>query len=334
MKIILNDELIERILSGNISQQELDGLRQVLKTDSPEHDRLRTLLEKYWEKAEELKDLPERDSQAQLNIIHAKLGLSQVPEKKQIIPVRRTFPWLKVAAVLIPLIILGSAAYFVILKRSPTLISIEAPSGIRLHRIMADGTEIWLNSNSRLSYTSLYGKKVREVKLSGEAYFNVKPDKSHPFIVRASEIQIKVLGTSFNVSAYPSDTYIETTLEKGQIEYSDGTNGNIYLSPGEQAVYSVSDKKLNVRQVQTNQYGSWRNNQLQFRNAELSFVLKSMEHWYGVKFNVQDSEILKLHFTATIRNESLDQVMGLLGESIEIKYTKNGNIISLSKSKD
>jgi transmembrane sensor len=171
------------------------------------------------------------------------------------------------------------------------------------------------------------------VHLTGEAFFAIQPDALHPFVVRASEVQIRVIGTRFNVLAYPGENSIETTLESGKIEYTDQHNSPIKLVPGQQVVFNPSDKKVTVRQVDSDHFSSWHNNQLKFRNDSLGFVLRKMEHWYGCRFTVQEKDLLSLHFTATIQNESISEVMDLLSESIDIIYIKEGNQITIRKKR-
>lgn len=165
------------------------------------------------------------------------------------------------------------------------------PYGKRSEITLADGTHIWLNSGSQLSYPSQFKAGSREVYLSGEAFFEVKADLDRPFYVITRELRIKVLGTSFNVSSYLEDKTVQTVLLKGKV--SAGKNkimaGTIDLLPGERLTYDKSKQQLSKDQVDVQLYASWVNGYLIFKNKPLTEVFTQLKRFYNQDILVDES---------------------------------------------
>jgi ferric-dicitrate binding protein FerR (iron transport regulator) len=329
-----NNDLIANILKDKLSQVEQEEVQEFLNRDIPEEE-LHAFLGEYWERLEgNPRNAGEFDAEKSLQAIHKQLNVSKLKSstgQTGIFKIQKR--WMRIAAMLIPFIVVAGLAYFLTSRLSVRNITVQSAVNQRMQAILPDGSTVWLNAGSQLNYTSEFGKKLREVSLKGEAFFSVQPDAQHPFIVRANEVQIRVLGTRFNLLAYPDENTIETTLESGKIEYSDQHNPPIDIIPGQQVVFTPSDKKVIIREVDSDHYISWHNNQLKFRNDSLGFVLRKMEHWYGCRFSVKDKDLLSLHFTATIQNESIEEVLDLLSESIDITYKQEGNLITIHKKR-
>lgn len=164
------------------------------------------------------------------------------------------------------------------------------PYGKRSEITLADGTHIWLNSGSQLSYPSKFKAGSREVYLSGEALFDVKADPSKPFFVITRDIRIKVLGTSFNVSSYTDDNTVQTVLLKGKVEA--GKNKlfatTIDLVPGERLIYDKNSSNLSKDRVDVQQYSSWVNGYLVFRNVPITEVFTKLERFYNQEISVDN----------------------------------------------
>lgn len=168
-------------------------------------------------------------------------------------------------------------------KENKGLIQIIIPYGKRSEITLADGTHIWLNSGSQLSYPSSFDKKTREVYLSGEAFFDVAPDKTKPFDVVTTDITIRVLGTRFNVSSYKEDKTTQTVLLEGKVRA--GKNSfmapTFDLNPGERIVFDKNDDNLTKEKVDVNLYASWINGYLIFENEPTTVVFKKLERYYN-----------------------------------------------------
>jgi hypothetical protein len=171
-------------------------------------------------------------------------------------------------------------------KGATALTQIIIPYGKRSEITLADGTHIWLNSGSQLSYPSNFKANSRDVYLSGEAFFDVAHDATKPFYVITRDFKIKVLGTRFNVSSYSEDQTIQAVLLEGKISAGKNNNlfsGTIDLQPGERVVYDKADDRLAIDKVDVQLYASWINGYLIFENEPINEVFKKLERYYNQK---------------------------------------------------
>lgn len=199
--------------------------------------------------------------------------------------------------------------------------TVEVPLGMRSSITLSDGTSVWLNAGSSLKYPVPFEEDKREVELTGEAYFNVKKDKTKPFFVSTTNIDIKVLGTSFNCCAYPNEGDIETALEEGEIEISCKSERNKFImKPGELATFSKNENKIEIAQANLDKYVAWKSGKLLFRDDPMDKVLEKLGRWYNVEFQVENKEILGYIYSATFTGESLDQMLEMFSLSAPIKY--------------
>jgi transmembrane sensor len=214
----------------------------------------------------------------------------------------------------------------------------ETSLGMRSSLTLPDGTKVWLNAGSKLSYPILFSDERREVKLIGEAYFEVKKDEDRPFFVNAGSMNIIVSGTIFNCNAYPENNEIQTVLVEGQVSIANESVTEVeVLQPGELAIYSKQNQKATKRKTDLNKYISWKNGKLIFRDDRMDLVVEKLERWYNVEIEIKDREISDYIYTATFIDESLDQVLKMLSLSAPIKYTvskrSKGDDGSFSKQK-
>lgn len=211
--------------------------------------------------------------------------------------------------------------------------TVSSNAGERKQVDLPDGTHIWLNGNSAVSYREGFINPKRKVHLRGEAFFEVMPSKNKPFEVETGPLKVIVTGTKFNVTAYPEEDKIITTLTDGGILLTIKNNAQVTLVPGQQAVYSKQGETLNIiTRIATDKVTSWKDNKLVFRNETLNTVFESLRHWYGVTFDVADTSILALHYTATVTDESLEEVLALLSHTIDISYSiASGKVVITRK---
>ena len=250
--------------------------------------------------------------------------------------------WLKIAAVVALLIASSIVLYNIVpleqldLKTSQLpsrkLEQRENPKGQKSILLLADGTKIWLNADSKLRYAKNFGEgATREVYLQGEAFFEVAHDKTKPFIVHTSELDIRVLGTSFNVKSYNDDKKIETTLLKGQVKISKVNESleeeGLILAPNQKAVFQKETKAMDVEQVLAERSSAWRQNKLVFDETTYREVITQLERWYNVKIHFEGQGDLQCKLTASIEKESLEEVLNLLTLSHKISYTIAGSNI-------
>lgn len=202
---------------------------------------------------------------------------------------------------------------------------ITSPSGIRSQVLLPDGTKVWLNAESTLKFQVPFQGENRNVDLQGEAFFDVVKDQGKPFVVQTGKVKIKVLGTRFNCKSYAEDENVQVALEEGKIALniagSSGSSEKI-LHPGEFAVVGKSNLQATITSEEIDKYIAWHTGKLVFSNSPMSEVAQMLERWYGIDVVVRDQEIMNYRFTTTFENESLFQVIELLGLSspIRIRY--------------
>lgn len=227
--------------------------------------------------------------------------------------------------------------YFYSHQNGPGYYVAHSPKGSVSDVLLPDGTVIYLNAGSRIQY-AVEGKKVRQVILDGEAWFDVAENRKKPFIVHTGFYNIKVTGTQFNVKAYPEDEEIVTTLEKGTIVAQSSENlklaTEIMLKPGEQLVFNKNTKTAALKKVNTKWYTSWKDNKLIFINMELKDLIVLLERKYGVNIEVKSKDILNLHFDGTIKNESIIEILDIIQKTLPIRYAIVGQHIEITNNKN
>lgn len=218
---------------------------------------------------------------------------------------------------------------------------------------LPDGSLVWVNSATQLNYSNDFNGKTREIQLDGEAFFEVKKNPNKPFIVHTSGIDIKVLGTAFNVKAYKSDATIEATLIHGSIEVINNNRPNdthLMLKPHEKLVYlknsasgnssnTVQEKdfSINIKPLKKNILDSevvetaWIYNKLAFEDESLSDVVLKMERWYNVRIMINSEDLEKIRISGSFVNESLEEAIRELQFLIPFKYIINKNEVIITK---
>lgn len=203
---------------------------------------------------------------------------------------------------------------------------IVVPRGGEYQLTLADGTKVWLNSDTKLEFPVVFSGKARKVRLSGEAYFQVKPDKSAPFCVEVNKMEIVVLGTSFNVHAY--DETIKTTLVEGRVEVK--FEGASYrLTPGYEA--NVNRGKVTVGKADLYERTAWKDGKFVFREKRLEEVLAILSRWYDIEIFYQNSSVKDLHFTGNVpRHATIGEVLKFLEHTGIVRFTIAGRTVIVS----
>ena len=239
--------------------------------------------------------------------------------------------WRQAAAILITAVVLSSVFNYIIKPQSTKTAQViyqelKSVYGAQTKVQLADGTTVWLNSGSKLNFpTSFENLPERNVTLVGEGYFDVAKNPKQPFIVHTSQLDVKVLGTSFNVNAYESEKIVTVALVEGKVSLIKHIKGKekplLNLKPNEVAKYDVDNNKLiHTKEVDLEKYTSWKDGKIVFNNEPLEKVVAKLENWYNVTIEVKDKQLLKYCITGTFDNESLDQVLYYLSLSSPIDY--------------
>ncbi|MCC8154906.1 MAG: DUF4974 domain-containing protein, partial [Tannerellaceae bacterium] len=204
-------------------------------------------------------------------------------------------------------------------------IRIEANSGMRTSVNLPDGTLVYLNSGTVITY-ELPFRKERKIRITGEAFFQVQKDTEKPFIVTSlqGDLDIRVTGTEFNVQAFEEDDIQTVTLVSGSVELGYQSNGSTSvrtLRPAEKAILDTRNGTLEVRSVQVENEIAWKDGRIIFKETPLPEVLKKLSYYYNVKFEVKDDIINSYSFTGTFDNRQLAQVLEYLKISSHINFT-------------
>ena len=321
MKLRIEDEeKISNYVNGTAGEKDSGEVRAMFSAGK-DNEQLRSFMSNDWNgfmnsditTGEELRPL--------LDNIHHQISLREFNRSKNFVSKLSGFYARAAAVIFIPLL-LGTG--FLLLKGmagdagKEAVASIYAPAGSRVAFSLPDGTEGMLNSGSTLSYSMPFEKK-RNVALTGEAWFAVTHDEKHPFSVDAGNLDLTVLGTVFNVNAYPDENYTEVVLETGSIlvncgQYKEG----MVMQPSERLVYRNS--KITRSNADPSKYSSWTEGKLVFRSDSMSEVARRLERWYNVNVELMDSDLENYSFRATFEDDPLEEVLKFLSMTSPLRY--------------
>ncbi len=307
-------ELIIKKLSGEASGSELKELDQLVSGNS-EHQKLVTELSSIWEKSHVAEGITKTDVEREWNRLRNAI---QEDERSQL--GRRS--WMRVAAVIV--VLLSATIAVLTTSQNPTT---EIIANELLVENMSDGSLITLKNTAKLTYSENYNENQRKVKLLGEAFFEVEKDPEKPFIVETENIQIEVLGTSFNVKTSTKSSEVVVTTGQVRISYSDSF---VELERGEKGVFTSTGNKLFKLPNTDPNVDSWRTNKFIFDDRPLKEVIITLNNAFLSTLYVQDPLLEECPITASFENQSLDSILEILKAtlSLEISETQNGLLIS------
>ncbi len=273
--------------------------------------------------------------------IHSKLGLKKASLKPAKTPLlNRLF---KIAAMIIVVLGLSLTIYYIEQNGTaiePQLIVWNAKktdSGEKLTFRLSDGTVVKLNSTSKLRFPSTFSDKKREVVLEGEAFFEVVKDSKRPFIIRTNNISTTVLGTSFNINAYPESNLVEVAVVTGKVKVENtlrivqkDTPDVVYLLPNRKALYVKGANQLITSDVVSGHETGWKEGIIYFNNASEKDVIKRLERWYGVDIQVENKSSAKWDLVASFNNQSLEEVLLSLSHTANFTYTINNKKVFIT----
>ncbi len=208
---------------------------------------------------------------------------------------------------------------------------IKVPRGGEYSLHLADGTQVWLNADSKLRYPVQFKGKQRLVYLEGEACFDVAHNGEMPFIISANDSKVKVLGTKFNISAYKDQAYVATTLVRGSVQV-DYLSDNILLKPGEQSVVVKGKDGIAINEVDPSIYTAWVHGVFEFEKKDLGSIMTQLGRWYNVNFFFTEPQLKQIKFTGAIhRNESINYAIELIESITDLKFKIKGENIIIEK---
>ncbi len=364
-------ELIAKKLSGEADAKDLAKLEELLRENPDMHYPMQTVAD-LWHHS-----TPDAEDAQQAFIKHTNrmkaMGINVEPTEEIIfanpVPVnKKKYLLFSLAAIVIAL--LGFYFHSIVNSPAPALTKslhekneISTEYGTRTNLHLPDGSQVWLNSGSKLSYDKTYGNGAREVVLSGEAYFDVVKNPALPFIIHTSSINIKVLGTAFNVKSYPGEKNSETTLVRGSLEVTlkNKPSYKIILKPSEKLIVANEDTlkelvALNQGTYKTNtvqakdtmklkpfvshltyepRYDavletSWKDDKLIFRSETFEDLAVKMERWYGISIRFSDEDIKSKKLNGIFENESIQKALEALQLIAAFDYKMNKNEVVIS----
>lgn len=235
-------------------------------------------------------------------------------------PLRLTLTkWLVRVAAILLIPVLSVLIYTKSPSHDVAYAELQAPFGARVNFTLPDGSSGWLNGGSTLKYQLPFNE--RNVSITGEVYLNVKKDAGKTFSVSAGSETIEVLGTRFNINAWPGEKITEVVLEEGLVKfYTPCISQGIEIQPGEMLTYNHDNQIIEKKYVRTNNYTSWINGKLTIRGETMETLSRKLEQWYNIKVEVQDEKLNQYTFRATFEDEKLEDVLRLLKLTSPIEY--------------
>lgn len=334
--------LIAQYLTGACSKDEKDKFISLVDSDQ-EFKESYYKAAQVWEESDHLLDANQYyKSEPEIDVrIEKMMGLIDKPieqKRRKLLPFKPS----RIAASVIILLGIFSGIYFYTTpnnNREFSYIHKTTDRGEMERITLSDGTKVWLNVDSKLGYPSNFTGNNRQVELVGEAYFEVAEDSARPFVVIAGKTITKVLGTSFNLNAYPNEENITLTVASGRVGFltnsqSKSPKEDIYLlNPNQKIRYNVSSKKVETSsKIESEQDIAWKNRRLVFKNTKMYEVVKVLERWYDVEITVTDREILERTLTAEFSDKTVDHVLKMISPVVDAKYEKKGKRVLLRRS--
>ena len=238
------------------------------------------------------------------------------------------------AAIFFPILlaVVGALVYYqFFFTTNPVYTEVIAPPKHNSQVLLSDGTKVWLSPESKLIYEQQFGKKNRTVKLEGEGYFEVKHDEQKPFIVDTKNMDIKVLGTSFNVEAYSEDELVRVTLVRGAVQLnSKKLKNQVDLIPGDRFTFDLQKNTASIEKVNTEIYRLVKDGLLIFKRNNLNEVCRKLERWFMVPIEYDGTGNTDLEFTAKFEDESLEQILKIVSETFPIDFYFKDNEVMIT----
>jgi len=331
-------DLITRYFSGEIREDELRLLSDWMKAD-PEHEELFKEYRKTWELIEKQKissavntDEEWISMQALMDSVSAK---DEIPVKViKLTETRKNLRFSmqsirKVAAAVTVLLVSSFLLYYYFNKPSNIVVAAQSAN---IEQVLPDGSVVTLHAGSQLTYPETFEGKTRQVELTGEAYFVVAHDKNKPFIVSSGDARIEVLGTQFNVNTQATSKTMEVVLTTGKVSvyYNQHPQENVLLAPGEKAEILTGQKQIRKSAAVNPNYMAWKTRILVFDNTTIAEAVKIIQNVYLTPVKLSDQRLSGCRITATFNGQSLESVLEVFRETLNLQIIRNGDTIEIS----
>ena len=325
MDKIYYKELIEKYFDGNITDAEIKKLSDWIKNDRH--------LQNWWEEEFSKSDAginPVLRDKLFARIKEQTQGKEETQGKENPRTIRMN-PWKWAAAIVLPICIAFFTYYLV--DSSQTVgapFIVKADKGDKATIELPDGTNVVLNSASQLSYLNNFGENGRRVQLNGDAYFKVAQDEKCAFIVQVGDLEVKVLGTSFNVSAYEDAKDVTVVLLEGKVGVYAQKTSHI-MKPGDKIEYNKATHKITATQVHPSDYIEWTKGNIYFEKESLENIMKTLSRIYDVEIRFDSNKLPNEYFTGTIPGGGIQNALNILMLTSPFYYEMDGSVIVLKE---
>ncbi len=342
------EELLTDYFTGNISENDAQELKTLLKTDEAFQTKFNEMNKVYsisvtpaveYNKDENFKKLMQRIALSEPQTV--KPEIIEKPESKNITLPSNWFKKLgRIAAIIAFMLTISVSTFYITRniiadKYNQNYTETIVPLGSQTRIVLPDGSIAWLNAGSTLKYNQNFGTKTREVILKGEGYFEVTKDASKPFLVRTNALDIKVLGTVFDVVAYEEDATVEVNLLRGAVHVSFQNNKNksdVDLKPNERLVFNKQTGNVNTSTINASRSALWKTGRLYFENETVEQITNKLERKYNVTICIDDRQIKKETFTGSLNlNLPLREVISYIDVDKKFIFKQVGDTIRIDK---
>lgn len=322
--------IISKYLSGTANSQELEELTKWCNADERHEQEFLELCESWQISHTEMHIvIPDKER------VWGKI-MSNLYQKKPVKMYSRHLLYRVVGIAAMLALVLGfSISLLLSEEEEAKLVMFTAPVGQKAEISLPDGTKVWLNSGSTLTYSTDYAKYNRSVKLQGQAFFDVTKDSEKLFDVSVGDVKVLVHGTAFDVNGYADNSELEVVLLRGHVTVVSGSTDKLLadMRPNQKAVISLHEKeKCQLLACDAEVESVWRLGKLKIENENLSEVIRKMERWYGVKIRLKNMPGDKRYWM-TIKTESLKEMLEIMNRVTPIVYTINGEEVKITGSK-
>lgn len=318
-------QLIVRLFAGEGSDEEKSAIESWLNQDT-ENQKLLDNLKEIW-LSSGLEHNPDRyDIEEAIRQFQKKthFHIKKTSRRRQIYRFVRYAAILVLAAALPASYYYGKKSVF----PSDTVTTITCPHGDKTSIILPDSSLVFLNSGSRITFNNNFQNGSRQVYLEGEAFFTVHKDPKNPFHVKTTDLVVEVLGTEFNLKAYPNEKTISTTLVKGCLKVIANHN-SIKIKPNQKLIYNKRNQEIKLKEVcDLAPETEWKNGRLVFRNKSLEELGEELERWFDVVIKFDDEQVKTRRFTGTLEHESILEAISYFGRSKYVTYKIKDNVIT------
>ena len=326
--------IINKVLANSASKEEQNLLDMWLR-EKPENQHSFDLKRQQWEEMLLVVDVEDK-KRVFANIKNKINQDSKLIDFAERIKRKSSWGWMRIAASVVSIISLGALSYYEISDPFSHLNLVgydlvEANAGVQKIQVLADGSTIYLNGDSRLKYQIDNDSEERKLYLEGEAFFDVARDESKPFVIGLEKSQVQVLGTSFNIQAYPDDEYIATSVVTGKVAFERRKDKSLILLPGNKGIINKHQKSIEKYDVDNSRDMAWMNKALYFENTSLSDMAKSLYRMYGVNLKFTDGSLKNLKITAKFENEKIEEILKILEMTNEFSYMTDNELVLIGR---